>query len=354
MALVAGNTIQLLPAGSFRAFDGRPLGKPDWRLDAALAQVLVAAASARTTPYAIDYDHQTLLAKVNGQPAPAAGWFQRLEWREGFGLFAIDVQWTAAAQAMIDAKEYRFISPVIAYAEDGAVTGLLMAAITNTPAILGMDEVMIAAASLQYTQYTTSLTQSLPQETPMDELLEQLRWMLNLPVGSTAEDVLAQLTKLADAIKAGQTTEAAASCDLVALITTQRSQIASLSATVPDPAKYVPIATIAALHGQLAALTNERTTERLDGVVKAALDAGKLLPSMEGWAREYGAKDLAALSSYIANAPPIGLLSGMQSGGKEPTAALNAGGLSANQVALCAAMGISQSDYLKTQQAELA
>lgn len=54
------------------------------------------------------------------------------------------------------------------------------------PAVDGMDEVMLAAASLL-------AVASSPQEDTMDELLERLRWMLNLPVTATAEDIIAEL-----------------------------------------------------------------------------------------------------------------------------------------------------------------
>jgi phage I-like protein len=79
---------------------------------------LIAAADARQTPYVIDYEHQTLRSAKNGLPAPASGWFKKLEWREGVGLFAVDVEWTDAAAAAIDAGEYRFISPVFLYDTD--------------------------------------------------------------------------------------------------------------------------------------------------------------------------------------------------------------------------------------------
>ncbi|WWY65039.1 hypothetical protein VP417_19990 (plasmid) [Acinetobacter baumannii] len=35
----------------------------------------------------------------------------------------------------------------------------------------------------------------------MEELLEQLRWMLNLPLSATAEEILAELNKLSAQIK---------------------------------------------------------------------------------------------------------------------------------------------------------
>jgi phage I-like protein len=351
MVLSTGSELQLLPAGTFSARDGRPADAPGWHLDAELAQALVAAANARGTPYVIDYEHQTMLAKQNGQPAPAAGWFTKVEWREGTGLYAIDVEWTARAREMIDANEYRFVSPVIGYDKSGAVTALYMAAITNNPAIDGMDEVLLAAASMHFNLPITPTT-PLTQEIPMEELLEQLRWMLNLPVGSTANDIQAHLTKLIDLIKQDPTATAAASFDLPAMIANQRTQIASLTSTTPDPAKFVPIETVTTLQGQLATLSAELNGGRVDDIVKKAVADGKLLPVQETWARSFGAKDIAALSAFIENAPPIALLSGTQTNGIPPKDAPQTTVLTENQVALCAALGVSQEDFLKTSQAE--
>lgn len=349
MALTAGNEVQLLPAGDFSARDGRPTDAPHWRIDATLAQNLIAAAQARGTPYVIDYEHQTMLARQNGQPAPAAGWFSKLEWRDGVGLFATDVQWTDKAREMIAAKEYRFISPVIAYDKDGNVTALYMAAITNNPAIDGMDEVLVAAASLHFAQPV-----SLTQETPtMDELLEQLRWLLNLPVGATAQDILAQLNKLADTIKQGvPEATAAASFDLTAHLQAQHAQIASLSSATPDPSKYVAIGVMRDLQTKYAELSAQLNAGKIDALVKEAIAKGKLLPAQEAWAREYGAKDFTGLSSYIENAPPLAVLSGQtQTGGKKPANTEDAT-LTLEQIAMCTAMGVPQEDFLKTLKAE--
>ncbi len=350
--LSTGNELQLLPAGQFSARDGRPADAPGWNINAALAQVLIDAAAARATPYVIDYEHQTLLAKKTGNPAPAAGWFSTLEWRDGVGLFAVDVTWNDRAKAMIASGEYKFASPVIGYDKGtGAVTALYMAAITNDPAIDGMDEVLLAAASLHFTLPTPT---PLSQETTMDEnALENLRWMLNLPVGSTPADIAAQLQKLIDLVKQDPTATAAASFDLPGLIAAQRTAIASLTSAQPDPAKYVPIETMLAMQAQFSALSSESTAGRLDTLVKGALSAGKLLPVQEKWAREYGAKDFAGLSAFIENAAPIAALSGMQTSGKPPVAATSAAGLTENQVALCAAMGVTQEEFAATLQSEL-
>lgn len=142
-----GKTICLLPVGLFRANDGRPEALPGWILTASNATAIIQAAAAQANDFVIDYEHQTMKTAQNGQPAPAAGWFKRLEWREAAGLFAVDVRWTARASAMIVAGEYRYISPVFNYDSTGLVTRLLSAAITNTPALDGLTD--IAAAKRQ-------------------------------------------------------------------------------------------------------------------------------------------------------------------------------------------------------------
>jgi phage I-like protein len=348
LALCTDGSMQLLPAGEFRARDGRPADAPCWRMDAALAQKLIEAANARGTPYVTDYDHQTLLSRQNGQPAPAAGWFSKLEWREGEGLFATDVQWTDRARDMIAANEYRFISPVIGYDKEGNVTALYMAAVTNNPAIDGMDEVLLAAASAHFPQ-AVPLNQEIPN---MDEMLEQLRWLLNLPVGATAQDILAQLNKLTDQVKqcCEQDGMAAASFDLSAYLTKLRTNVASLSAAAPDPAKFVSIDVVNTMQTQLASLTAELNTHNVDKSIKDAMAAGKLVPAMESWARDLGKKDYAALSSYLEKAPAIAALAGTQTGGNAPNA--TGGALTAEQIAMCSATGVSQEAFLKTLQAE--
>lgn len=354
MAIIGnGSEIQLTPAGVFRAIDGRPFNAPHWYIDSTVADGVIAAASARINPFVIDFDHQTLRAEKNGQPAPASGWFSRVEWREGEGLFGVGVEWTAAAQAMIDAGEYRYISPVISYDKPtGNVTGILMAALTNYAAIDGMDEVTIAAACAKFNlSHTAALTQELPQ---MEPILEQLRWLLNLPVASTAEDILANLNKLADMIKTDTSKDgvAAASCDLVALITERRTAIASLSAVPaePDPAKYVDIGTFRAVQQQFAALSAQTNADSLDDVIAKALKENRLLPSSEDWARKFGAKDIAALSAFLDEAPVIPALASPQTKTLPPSAP--AGKLNESQVALCAAMGLDQQEFLTTLNAE--
>ena len=191
LSAAAPDAFRLLPAGLFRARDGRPEGLPGWRLEPEDMQRLIAEAAARESDYVIDYEHQIIEAKKNGQPAPAAGWFRRLEARED-GLWAADVHWTERARQMIEAGEYRYVSPVFAYdRKSGRVTRLLMAAITNDPALDGLTDL-------------APLTQTMEDDT-MSESIAALAAHLKLPEGAdAAAEALGRIKRLEAEIEAIQ------------------------------------------------------------------------------------------------------------------------------------------------------
>lgn len=142
---------RVLPAGVFRTADGS--GRPDtvagWIMNTRIAHGIIASLAARKDDVLIDYEHQSLTSAKTGGLAPAAGWFKHAEWRDGDGLYAIDVRWTSKAAAMIAAKEYRFISPVFEFDKrTGEVTKLLSAGLVNQPALSGLTD-LAAASALQ-------------------------------------------------------------------------------------------------------------------------------------------------------------------------------------------------------------
>ncbi|EFQ7760194.1 hypothetical protein H0D82_000403 [Salmonella enterica] len=315
--------VRIFPAGAFRSNDGRPKECPAWVMNAACAQRLIAAAASKKTDYSFDYEHQTLRAVTNGKPAPASAWFKSLEWVEGDGLYAVDVDWTAAASQMIAAREYRYLSPMFDYHPvTGEVGQLINVALTNLPALEELDEGVIAAASR-----LAATSSTFPENTAMDEeqiayLLSQLRWVLNLPETSTAADIKTELEKIITAISGGQGM-AAASVDLLAMLTTaadrdariaeQAAQIADLSQRVYDPAKFVPVAALSQVQAQYAQTITESGSQEVEQLITAALSDRRLLPGeLETWARELGQKDPAALKAYLEKAPPMAALNRMQ------------------------------------------
>ncbi|MDA8258368.1 MAG: phage protease [Betaproteobacteria bacterium] len=338
----AGREIQLTPAGLFRARDGRPQNLPGWKIDAAIAARVIARAAARQTPFVIDYEHQTLYAEKNGQEAPAAGWFEgkNLEWREGQGLFATNVEWTPKASAYIESKEYKFISPVFSYDKaTGEVQQIDLSALTNNPGLDGMQDV--AALATEFFNRSASGQSHHNQE---DQPMKAIAVLLGLAADASEADITAAVTALTTKT-AEQETKIAALTTETATLKTRQAEI-----TAPDPAKFVPVETVTALQGQVAALTTRLNDTELEDVVQAALTSGKLLPAMEAWARELGKKDLAALKTYVEKNPAIAALNGNQTNGIAPGDQGDA--LSADALKITQMMGNDPTAILKTMKGE--
>ena len=152
--------IQLLPYGKFRATDGRPTDVEAWYVTDTNGADVVALANNQRNPLPIDYEHQIIHSLKNGKEAPSAGWMEYFYFTPQ-GIFA-DVRWTDKAADYIKNGEYRYISAVFAYDTDGYVRKIFHAALTNTPALDGMEEAMVAAS-----------VNLLQEESPMDKNLQR-------------------------------------------------------------------------------------------------------------------------------------------------------------------------------------
>ncbi|VVE76440.1 Mu-like prophage FluMu I protein [Pandoraea anapnoica] len=340
--------IQLLPAGDFRANDGRPFECAAWRVTDENAQKIIAALAACAKPMVLDYEHQSLYAATSGNPAPAAGWFKQLEWRPGKGMYAVDVEYTGRASAFIAAKEYRYLSAVFAYDKDGNVTKLLNAALTNNPALDDLDEVQLAAASRLAGDKTPPQSPPIPadksQELSMSVLLAALRLLIKLPEAATEAEAVVGLTKLAETV--GATKEKPV--DLIEHLAGQQTQIAALTNVAPDPAKYVSVQVMHDMKAQIAALTNGQQQGQVESLITAALSDGRLLPAQEQWARDLGKANVALLQQHLESAAPMAALGNMQTNGKAPAGGGTTNALSADEIAACKQLGLSQEDFAKS------
>lgn len=130
--------VRIAPWGEVDSTRGR------FVVDDEAAAMVVAAFEEHGTDLPVDYEHQTLggpYASPTGQ-APAAGWIKRLESVPGVGIFA-HVEWTDNARAQLAAKEYRYLSPVaLVRKSDRKIVGLHSVALTNKPAIVGMEPIV--------------------------------------------------------------------------------------------------------------------------------------------------------------------------------------------------------------------
>lgn len=340
--------LQVTPAGSFAPSDGRQMDSPPWNIDAAGAAAVIqrfAAATARQ-PLVLDYEHQTLNKATNGQPAPAAGWFRELRWREGEGLYAV-AELTQRAQDYIANGEYLFFSPVFEYSkETGQVLALHMGALTNAPAIHGMKPLSLIAAA------TAAFIVPPQLEPSVNPLLKALLASLGLPETTTEANAVTALTALGP-LTALQG-RATAACTALSLpvdasadaVTAACTSLRTAAPGAPDPTKFAPIALVTELQTSIAALTANQLQGQIDTAVDAALKDGRLLPAMEPWARDMGKTNMAALTSFLVAAQPIAALTATQTRGLPPGGlAKGDAQLAPAELAVCNAMGLTPEQY---------
>lgn len=210
-----------------------------------------------------------------------------MEWREGEGLYATDVEWTGKARDMIQSGEYRYISPVLAYDRvTGVVTKIVSASLTNTPALDGMQEV----SALSMTP------PSAPAVIPSADVAALVR--------RTDEAMAALEAKTAEALKA---------------------------------------------QGERDALQREIDSARIETVIDEALTGARLLPGQIDAARRLGRLDFEALKAVLDRPPLVPALLGMQSerlhaGGQLPGSSRTAA-LTREELQVCALTGRTPKEF---------
>lgn len=310
----ASARVQILPAGRFRALDGRPEGVDAYVLDRAGAEKLIADADARQTPYVIDYEHQSVYASMYGYPAPAAGWFKSLEWVDGVGLFATDVEWTDKARKLIEDDEYRFQSPTFAWKKSsGRITDLISVGLTNTPALDGLSDVANLIAA-RFSNVSLSSRPLFPMESVMDDLLERLRYFLNLPITATSDDCVIALQTLIGQLGIPEGENVAAATWIPMRLKALNDEVTLMR---QQAGGAVPIEVHAALQSELTALKRKDADRERNELITAALSDGRILPATESYWRQV---DVGALRQYLAVAQPVDALTRLQSGNRSADA----------------------------------
>lgn len=326
----APKTIQLLAIGANPSRNGKP--PVVIVADRAHAERVAAATASyhRSNKVVVDYDHQTMFGARPGVggTAKAAGWMPRI-YATDEGVFA-DVDWTEAAASAIGALEYRYISPVFQHDAQGRAIRIINAALTNMPSL---DLAAVASAfsseegiaSMSYANIAKAL--GLGDDAGEEEVL---RAIANLNGGT------AMMTAIATALGAEAT------ADLVAAATALKEK--ADNAGNPDPAKFVPVETVAQLTTSVQSL--QGTVDSLQAKDRAAKIAqaqkdGCLPPALVAHATSLSAEQL---DEFLGKLPQSGL-------GKpavDDPSKLNADGkLTDEQIALCSSMGWDQAAYLE-------
>ncbi|EHR39605.1 phage protease [Alishewanella jeotgali] len=337
---------QLLPDGEFSAIDGRPFDVPGgkWKMNADIAARLIQRAQLRANDLVIDYEHQTLKAEENGKPAPASGWFKEMQYRPGKGLY-IKPAWLSAAKALIDAKEYRYLSAVFPYDKaTGEPLEIQMAALTNYPGVDGMD----AIASLAAKKFTTTIN---PQqgEPPMNPLLQQLLAAIGISVADGAEPTAEQGQAALAALTALKT-----KADSAEDLTTQVAALKANPGNI-DLAKYVPIATYNGVVSELAVLRQQTTTDTVENLIEQAHKDGKVVAAERDYLTQLGNQNgVAVLKSVLAARPAIAALSATQTTQVKVVDKVADEELTQEDLAVLRATGLDKTAFLAAKKAKSA
>ena len=322
--------VLLLPRGYLPARDGRRWHNPDPE-----GVVTRSLAHAGTTDPVIDYEHQTDHAGRNGQAAPAAGWIKELR-AEADGIRG-RITWTDKALAHIRAKEYRYFSPTFTYDKNGRIGMVLRGALTNNPAL---D--LPALASNQ-------------PENSMNEKLLKLLAFFGLTEANADDDAAldAALAKAEAALDNGDLIAVAKALDLAEDATPDAilAKCKTLKDSgAPDPTKYVPVSDFQAMATELKTLQDDRSAEKAEALVADGMKDGKIPPAMKDWALAYAKKDIDNFIAYLAVQPVI------VAPGSTATPAPDgdpAAALTADELAVCKAMGIEPDKFKASRQEHL-
>ncbi|HEX7821051.1 MAG TPA: phage protease [Sphingobium sp.] len=326
----APRRVKLLPMGRIAMRDGRG---PYYLRDRAHAERVVAATREYlgTADFMFDYDHQALAAaKQDGQTARASGWAKSENLTvEADGIYANEIDWTPAGAAAIEAREYRYVSPTFFAAKaNGDVLQLKNTALVNMGAI---DLPAIAAGATQ-------------EDNSMDKAA--LLALLGLAADASDEVIAAAVITMKGAVAASTSTIAvAAGLAATAGVEEIAAAVTGLKAAAPDPGKFVPIEQVAAMNTRLSTLEGERAEQ----VVASAIASGKLVPSLKGWATDYFRKDETGFNTWLTNQPAIVGAGSVLDGDR-----LTTDGLTAEEVAAAAVIGMSEADMLAAKKEDAA
>ena len=289
---------------------------------------IITASFATQTKLQIDENHAEDLRSDKGEPSPARGWITALEARTD-GIWG-RVEWTAAGRALVADKAYRAMSPVILHDKAKKVFSILRASLVNRPNFRGLA--------------------TLNQETSMNPM-DQVAEALGLATGASVDDVVGAIKALKDKKPEG---------DMPAL----QSALAEIGLAFGLEAAAKPDAVAAAaklaaggkdsIAAQITALQSELTTLKTAGT-RAASEAfvDKAIADRRAGVNAQNREELVTLhmaqpitAEKLINGMPMLTASG--TGVSAPAAKDGTVSLNAEQIAVCAALGLSQDVYLKT------
>lgn len=347
--------VLVMPAGTFTGRDGRGPFKAG---DKVAMQKIIERTLAHFggTQVMIDYDHQSFFGVRPGVggTAPAAGWLREFEARDD-GIYGRP-EWTAAAKAMIEAGEYRYLSPLFTSSKaTGQVGRLESVALTNTPA-LDLTAFIARAAELEEQSETNGETEmksiakalGLQDDASEAAILAaiaanhgKVAMAAGLKADAKLDDVVAAVTAFAtDRGKIAKAGGLKADAGIDEIVTAMSARTGSV-----DETKFVPMSMFTELQTELKTLQTATSDKSAEDAVAVAMQAGKITPANKEWALNYAKKDIEGFNAFVGNAPK---LTGQQLTRTPPTDGKPV--LTEADEVVMAAMGISREAFIASKQ----
>jgi len=337
--------VHLIPMdddGMVYGVDGRA-----WRCN---TQSVLAHAAQYPAQLAGDYFHASLKAENTGAEAPASGWIDpKTLVLEANGIWA-DVQWTPKAAQAIHEKAYKYLSPVfVTNAQTKTILALKGFGLTHYPNLGDLTPVTNAQLAPAPTPPTTTT-----KENAMDEIIEHLRRLLNLPALATGEEMATELDKVITTLRSNAKIEAnhqnPTLLEMATAISTRLSEQAQAieANSQQDMTRFVPRTEFDRLRNELNSISTERENARVELAVNSALEKGVIAPASIDWAKDYCRKDAEGFAQFVANSAPVVPL-GTEANSQQHGATI----LSDEESAVCAQLGLSQADFLKSKASEV-
>lgn len=367
---------QLLPAGEFKARDGRPsdIERGCWFLDENIATAFIQRTidESKGKPILIDYDHQTLYKNENGQKAPAAGRIvnpsQDIQWRPD-GIY-IRPRWTPVAESEIVSEQFNDLSAVFPYDENGHPLYLRMAAITNDPALLEIKSLVALAAEF--------FNEDEQKEIKMNDALKSILVLLGVLDANDSTELndenakelvntaIEKLNALIEASKAAvdvnnalenATTTEFAVAGIVDIVDGSLNEIEEAETIVEEAAlsgidlrKAVPVSAYQRLSARYAALCASAGDSGINELLQQGRRRGQVTSANVGYLTAVGRKHgVAALSAAINAIPPITALSAKQTKSVNKPIKQQTGTavLSASEKEAARLLGITEAEFQK-------
>jgi len=297
------------------------------------AQQMVANALHMGIDTVVDFEHQTL----RGVKAPAAGWIKELQARDD-GLWA-QVDWTDEARDLIQAKQYRYYSPVFDFDGQDPKSGKRIGAVLHS---IGLTNTPLLADDIQPLAAKASSTDT--GETDME--LKELVKLLGLPEDATEEVVAAKVDELEAIIDLKLATKGVLGLLNLPEDATEEDVAAKIVALKAEPEGDdgddggEQQSEVDDLQKKVAELEGRESLREAETLVGEAIAAKRIMPSQREWAISYAQRDPADFATFVASQPVLLAAKAVAPPGGDGKPALTA-----DELAVCKRLGTDPEKY---------